>query len=244
MRRGARSGVVVIGMLVALGACSSDGQDADPTPESPAAGTAGGSPSPTGSLPLDSTQAATLRIVSGYSSIRVTTGDLGDDLLRSDGASAEAAPVLTADDDVVTVAQPEGEQPATSLTLRLSDEVTWRVQLAGGASSVRLDLADGPVAGVQLAQGVSALRLSLPAPSGTLPVRLDAGASSVRIRVADGAPVRAQMDGGAGAVTLYGETSKGIAGGTTLTSPGWAQAADRVDVQCAAGLSRLVVARR
>ncbi|MFC7760502.1 hypothetical protein ACFQY4_22570 [Catellatospora bangladeshensis] len=45
-------------------------------------------------------------------------------------------------------------------------------------------------------------------------------------------------------MTVDGVRRSGIAGGTVFTPPGWADAADRYDVDATAGVSTLTVDRR
>jgi hypothetical protein len=59
--------------------------------------------------------------------------------------------------------------------------------------------------------------------------------------VPPGVPVRLRLYGGASAATLFGGTHAGIGHGTVLSSPGWAQAADRYDIDAPAGVSDISV---
>jgi hypothetical protein len=68
------------------------------------------------------------------------------------------------------------------------------------------------------------------------------GASQVSLAVPAGVPARLRLDGGALAATIGGHTYTGVAGGTVLAAPGWAQAANRYDIEAPAGVSAITVA--
>jgi hypothetical protein len=51
------------------------------------------------------------------------------------------------------------------------------------------------------------------------------------------------VGGGASFVSVDGQSLTGVAGGTVLSSPGWAAAASRFDIDATSGFSRLTVSR-
>jgi hypothetical protein len=194
------------------------------------------------SLPEGHSSHAVLRIASGFTSVQLIATDLGQQLVTaSTVADAAAGPVLTPDGNVVIVTQPEQSATQPVLVLRLAQNVTWRLELDGGASTVRLDLGHGLFSGVDVSAGVSSLTMRLPAPHGTVPITIGGGASSVHVRLAGRPPVRATLGGGAGRVSLYGHATSGVAGGRRFQTPGWNRATDRLDLDCTAGVSSLEV---
>jgi hypothetical protein len=74
-----------------------------------------------------------------------------------------------------------------------------------------------------------------------VPLVLAGGASLVTITAPRGVPSRLRLDGGAGTARLNGQAYTGIAGGTVLTEPGWATAANRYDIEAPAGISVITV---
>ncbi len=120
--------------------------------------------------------------------------------------------------------------------------MAWRLTLSGGASQTGVFLAGGRLRGADFTAGSSQITMRLPRPSGTVQIVLAGGASQVRVAVPAGVPARLRLDGGAGAATLDGQARSGLAGGTVLTDPGWAAAADRYDIDAASGVSVISVA--
>jgi hypothetical protein len=59
-----------------------------------------------------------------------------------------------------------------------------------------------------------------------------------------GVPAQVTAGGGAAFVSLDGQHLTGVAGGTVVTSPGWAAATGRYAIDATSGFSRLAVSRR
>jgi len=97
-------------------------------------------------------------------------------------------------------------------------------------------------AGVDFAAGTNVITMNLPQPGGTASVRLAGGASQVTLGVPAGVPARLRLDGGAASATLAGQTYTGVADGTVLAAPGWAQAASGYDIDAPAGVSAISIA--
>ena len=83
--------------------------------------------------------------------------------------------------------------------------------------------------------------MTLPRPSGTATITLAGGAGQVSLTVPPGVPARLRLYGGASAATLFGGTHAGVPRGAVLSSPGWAQAANRYDIDAPAGVSDISV---
>lgn len=197
------------------------------------------------SAPRGDRDAATFELVSGANVVAVRSADLGGDLYRiaashPDGDGDARRPEVSDEDGTVRLALPGGTH---SVDVRLSAAVTWHVRVAAGAADQRLDLDAGPVSGVDLAGGANAIDLALPPAAGTLPVRVTGGAGQVSVRTADGAPARVRVGSGAAQVTVDGQGHTGVAGGTVFEPPEWAAARARYDIDVAAGVSTLTVAR-
>jgi len=193
---------------------------------------------------LDGRTVAELHIVAGFTAVSITTGAIGTDLLRaSTPADSGLLPVVTVTGNVAAVGNRStssgGGNPG--LLVVLNRGVRWQISLDGGASSAIIDLTGAKVSGVDLTQGVSSLEVTLPAQAGTTPMTIAAGASSLRVHVSGNEPVRATLSAGAGNVVIDGVAHSGIAAGTSFASAGWDTAADRVDIQCSAGVSSLLV---
>src|SRR5581483_11719800 len=121
--------------------------------------------------------------------------------------------------------------------------VTWSLDLAGGTQLTRVDLRGGKVAGIAVMAGSDTLDMRLPRPAGTLPLLLDGGVSQFLLSLPAGVPAQVTVGGGASFLSLDGQHLTGIAGGTVVTSPGWAGATSRYDIDAISGFSRLAVSR-
>lgn len=193
------------------------------------------------SAPRGDRESATFELVSGATVVAIRSADLGGDLYRVTAAHADNhdRADVSDRDGAVRLALPRG---TNAVDVRLSAAVTWHVRVAAGAADQRLDLDAGPVSGVDLAGGANAIDLALPAAAGTLPVRVTGGAGQVSVRTG-GAPARVRVGSGAAQVTVDGRGHTGVAGGTVFEPPEWAAARDRYDIDVAAGVSTLTVAR-
>ncbi|WP_203714848.1 hypothetical protein [Asanoa siamensis] len=189
--------------------------------------------------------AATVVLDSGVTGVTVRVADLGGDLFRvrtPDGSSVVPVASRSGADVRLTTAG-TGLGGAAALDVTLHRAVRWQVRLGGGARDAQVDLRDGAVSGVEFVAGFGRIALTLPPPRGTVPVRMSGGADSFRLVLPGDAPVRVRVGGGAGSVVVDGVTRTGVPGGTVVEGPTWAAAADRYDVDLAAGVSRLVLDR-
>jgi hypothetical protein len=215
----------------------------------------GGPPSPhVAAMPAGGLTRAELKVTSGTAILDVSTGKLGGTLLRvstPDGApvrpvlsdSGRAAPGLI----VLSLAgaAPGGQGPAGyAVKVVLNSAVTWSLDLAGGTQLTTVDLRGGKVAGIAVMAGSDTLDMKLPRPAGTLPLLLAGGVSQFLLSLPAGVPAQVTVGGGASFVSLDGQHLTGIAGGTVVTSPGWATATSRYDIDATSGFSRLAVSRQ
>lgn len=185
---------------------------------------------------------ATLAVVSGAATITVTAAAMPGKLLRvSTPADSGIRPELVESAGRVQLFLGGGGGGPSAVSVQLSSAETWQLQFSGGASQTILDLGNGKISGIDFTAGSSLIQMRLPRPAGTARITLAGGASQVSMTTPAGVPARLQLDGGASTATLGGVTHIGIAGGTVLAGPGWAQAVQRYDVFAPAGVSDIAV---
>jgi hypothetical protein len=192
------------------------------------------------SVPLGGRQRAELAVLSGATSITVAvTARPGPLISVSTPDTAGSVPVLAVSGGTVQLTLRDsgaGGGPA-AVAVRLNPGVAWRLTLSGGASQTAVFLGTGRLRGADLTAGSSQVTMRLPRPRGTVRIVLAGGASQVTLTAPAGVPARLVLDGGASTATLAGQTTAGIAGGTVLTAPGWASAANRYDIEAPAGVA-------
>ena len=219
----------------------------------------GGPSSPhVAAMPAGGLTRAELKVTSGTAILDVSVGKLGGTLLRvSTPDGAPVRPVLS-DPGLIVLslagAGPGGQGPASPGTRRqdsgyavkvvLNAAVTWSLDLAGGTQLTTVDMRGGKVAGIAVMAGSDTLDMTLPRPAGTLPLLLAGGVSQFLLSLPAGVPAQVTVGGGASFVSLDGQHLTGIAGGTVVTSPGWAAATSRYDIDATSGFSRLAVSRQ
>jgi hypothetical protein len=214
------------------------------------------SPSHVASMPLDGRGRAALTVTSGTPVLHVSVADLPGTLLRvSTPDDAPVRPVLSGSGPVVLSLRSDDQDHGDggdhdrdrgaphAVSVVLSSAVAWSLDFAGGTQRTTADLRGGKVSGILVTAGSDILAIALPRPSGTLPVRLAGGASQLLISLPGGVPARVFAAGGAGRVTVGARSLTGVPGGTVISSPGWARARSRLDVDATAGVSRLLVDR-
>jgi hypothetical protein len=196
---------------------------------------------------------AALKVTSGTAILDITTGRIGGTLLRAstpDGApvrpvlSGSRLIVLSLDGTPPRGPGSPGQASGYAVRVVLSSAVTWSLDLAGGTQLTKVDLRGGTVAGIAVMAGSDTLDMSLPRPAGTVPLLLAGGVSQFLLSLPAGVPARVTAGGGGSFVALDGQHLTGVAGGTVVTSPGWAAATARYDIDATSGFSRLAVSRR
>ncbi|QSB12800.1 hypothetical protein JQS43_14010 [Natronosporangium hydrolyticum] len=195
--------------------------------------------------PVGGREQATFVLLDGASSVTLRAEPLDDVLYRASTPDGGAElPVASQDGDEVRVELVDSGEPGSSaLAVVLNSDVQWQIRILGGATEQIIDLGEGSVGSVELAGGASRIELTLPPPQGTTTVRMSEGAGDWYVYQVGDAPVQVHIGAGAGAVTIDGAVESGVAGGTVFTPDGWEAAADRVDIDAAAGVSALVVER-
>jgi hypothetical protein len=197
----------------------------------------------TASLAATGQRRATLALVSGAATITVSAAALPGTLARAwTPTNANVRPeFLLSADRAQLFLDATGQSGAGAISIQLSPDVTWQLQFTGGSSQTILSLADTKIASIDFTAGASLIQMTLPRPSGTATITLAGGAGQVSLTVPRGVPTRLRLYGGASAATLGGVTHAGAGRGTVLSSPGWAQAANRYDVDVPGGVSDISV---
>lgn len=223
----------------------------------------GSPPAHLAAMPRDGLTRAELKVTSGTAILDVSAGKLGGTLLRvSTPDGAPVRPVLSGPGLIVLSlagTAPGGQGPGGpgsggppaqrqdsgyAVKVVLNAAVTWSLDLAGGTQLTKVDLRGGKVAGIAVMAGSDTLDMRLPRPAGTLPLLLAGGVSQFLLSLPSGVPAQVTVGGGASFVSLDGQQLTGIAGGTVVTSPGWAAATARYDIDATSGFSRLAVSRQ
>jgi len=206
-------------------------------------------PSHVVSMPAAGRSQAVLEVTSGTPVLDISVARLHGTLLRvSTPVSAPVRPVLSGSKLILLslVGAAPGPGPGGSgyaVRVVLNAAVTWTINLAGGTERTDVDLRGGKVGGIAETAGCDILDVSLPVPAGTVPFLLAGGASQFLLSLPGGVPVQVAAGGGAGDLSLDGQNQTGVAGGTVLTTPGWATATSRFAVNATAGVSQLTVSR-
>jgi len=186
---------------------------------------------------------ATLAVVTGADTLRVTAGTMPGSLMQvsTPGDSGVRPQLLSSAGRVHLSLLTTGQIGPSAVSIELSTAVSWRLQFIGGTSQTFLDLSNGQVGSIGFSAGSSLIQMTLPRPAGTATITLAGGASQVDVTTPPGVAVRLRLNAGASAATLDGQTHNGLARGTVLSSPGWARAANRYDIVAPAGINDISV---
>jgi hypothetical protein len=186
---------------------------------------------------------ATLAIVTGAATLTVTAATMPGSLMQvSTPGNSGVRPELVSSAGRARLSLLATGQPGpNAVSIELSTAVTWQLQFTGGTNQTFLNLSNGQIADLDFTAGSSLIQMTLPPPAGTATITLAGGASQVSLTLPPGVPARLHLDGGASAATLAGQTYNGVARGTVLSSPGWAQAENRYDIDAPAGINDISV---
>ncbi len=127
-------------------------------------------------------------------------------------------------------------------TIALSGGIPWTIELQGGLTDLGGSRAAIPLSRLDVEDGVNHVNLDLPAPTGTVAVRIGGAASSVRLRRPAGAAVGLRVAGGVSHLRLDGTKHEQIGGDRRFTSPGYAGATDRYEIEILGGASDVRIA--
>jgi hypothetical protein len=173
-RLGRRQGLAGLGAgCAAAGAVLAGCSSAPAVPAGPAGQPGQPVPTPTAphlaTLDADGDSRATLRLVTGTTTLTIQTADLGSAgaLLRVSTPASGAAPQLRETRDDGTGSGPLvtlSAAGAHSVTVTLNADVSWQLDLGGGTTQTVADLSGGQVSGIAFTAGSSVIDLALPRP--------------------------------------------------------------------------------
>jgi DNA-binding MarR family transcriptional regulator len=149
-------------------------------------------------------------------------------------------PDVRASGGVVTVRYRRGALAAFTsrgAKIALNGAIPWTIEIQGGLTDLDGSLAGVPLSRLDVEDGVNHVNLDLPVPSGTATVTIDGVASSVRLRRPAGAAIGLRVAGGISHLRLDGAKHEQVAGDRRFTSPGYAAAADRYEIEILGGAS-------
>jgi hypothetical protein len=191
--------------------------------------------------------AATLNVDGGATSVHVTTADLSGKLLSvvTSPASSQRPILAAAPGGVVTLrfvsAGAGAAGGASVVDVVLDRSVTWRLDLAGGATSEAVDMRGGRVALIDLSAGASSESIDLPASAGTQVVRELGGASALTVTLPRSVATRVDVHGGASSVVIGTARHTGVGGNQSFVDPRYRTAADRLELDLQGGVSQVQV---
>jgi hypothetical protein len=189
-------------------------------------------------------RAATLAVVTGTATLTVTAAVIPGSLMRvTTPGNAGIRPQLVASTGRVQLSLvATGQRGPSTVSIALSTAVTWQLEFTGGTSQTVLNLSNGQVASIDFTAGSNLIQMTLPRPAGTATITLAGGANQVDLVTPPGVAAQLRLNAGASTATLAGQTHAGPGRGTVLSSPGWAQAASRYEIDAPAGINDISVA--
>ena len=113
------------------------------------------------------------------------------------------------------------------------------IRLNGGAASMVLDLSDLQVTDLEIATGASDVDVMVPANAGEVDVQIDGGAANIEVIVPDGVAARITSTSGLSSINIDRSRFPKSAG--VYVSPGFADAANRVNIDFRVGVSSVSV---
>ncbi|GAB7047924.1 hypothetical protein [Catenuloplanes indicus] len=197
------------------------------------------------SAPLDGREALTFDLVSGVTSVSVTSDDLDGDLYRiSTPQDSGMRPEAIDQGDRLMLQMAETGQRGPSLVeVRLSAEVRWDVRLTGGATEHVIDFSDGRLSGFDVLGGATRLELDLPVPEKSVRLKVSSGISQFVLRTPADVPSRLRFGAGADSVTLLGDARGPVAPNSRFTPKAWEDADDRYDIAITGGVGTFTLER-
>ncbi|HEX8632173.1 MAG TPA: hypothetical protein VF755_28775, partial [Catenuloplanes sp.] len=208
---------------------------------------AGQAPDPaaahTVSAPRNGRDEASFDLVNGTTTVKLHTGDLGDDLFRVEtpvGSDVLPRPVEQGDRVQLHLVD-SGEDGPGSVDITLNSQVRWALRLTGGAAEHVIDMSEGELSGLEILGGATRVELNLPEPDGTMRVKMTGGVNEFAVGTPAGTPVRLRIGSGAAQVVLDGKTHRGIAPGRVFVPTRWGHADDRVELDAVAGVGTLTL---
>ena len=238
------AGIVMLAVVVLLGGAVA-GVAFFSGPDSPITSTltlgAGRSEPRAAEAPLAGRTTAALDVVAATAKVSVRTADLGDDLYRITGGGSGPVPAPVVTKNLVRLyLTPGAGTAAGTVDVTLTNRVRWALTFGGGSQEQNIDLTGVRITGIDLAGGSRRTTLTLPAATGTVPIRVTGAVENLRITAPAASPVRIRVGSGAQTVKAGARTLRDVAPGSTLTPRNWG-VPDRYDVDAAARVTLLSV---
>jgi hypothetical protein len=128
-----------------------------------------------------------------------------------------------------------------SADVTLNAAIPWRIEIRGGAARLHGDLSALQMEALDVGGGASQVELTLPPPVGLVPIRIGGGASHLILHRPKGAAARVRVGGGIAKLDFDEQHFGAIGGATRMETTGYADAADRYDIEIAGGAAHLTV---
>ena len=201
------------------------------------------------SMTADGRTRASLDVLTGTTVLTIGTAGFGPggSLLTATTPAGTPVPQLSASypDGTGNGALVDLSAPnAPAVTVTLNADVSWQIDLDGGATRTDVDLRGGQLSGIAFNAGSNLVTLALPRPHGSVPVQMIGGASDFQLSLPTGVPARVTAGGGASEVSLEGQEHTGVAGGSVFATAGWAPGVTGFDIDATAGVSQITVTAR
>lgn len=126
-----------------------------------------------------------------------------------------------------------------SWRLGLPAEIPLDLEIESGAAKTRVDLQETKLRSLRIQTGASDTRVRLPRAAGETRVRAESGAASIVFEVPDG--VAARIDGSMALGSTRVDESRFPRGGGRWETPGYAEAANRVEIKIQGGVGSVEV---
>ncbi|MBO0744854.1 MAG: MarR family transcriptional regulator [Candidatus Dormibacteraeota bacterium] len=194
----------------------------------------------TTAVPRSALADARLEIGAGLFDVVLTSGSLGDDLVRSTFEGQQ--PRIEQEGGTVTLRQRRLARYfgwAGPGVIRLNDAVVWDLALRGGSYRLKLDLKALRLSGLALRGGYG-LAATLPPPVGTVPVRVSGGVTDITLERPRGVPIRVAVRGGGHRLAID-DLRLSAADQTGWQTPGYEDSRDRYDIAFTGGTSKLTI---
>jgi hypothetical protein len=201
--------------------------------------------------PLDGARTGRLVFDSGTPDLAISADMSPDDLLSArftrllpDVRLAGGEVVVTYPNAIPVLSWIRYAVQSPRARVALNPSIPWELEFRHGVTQLDADLREVDVRSVAIQSGISHAVLRLGRPSGTVRINMASGVGHLDLRRPAGTPVRFAVDGAIGSLTIDGNTLGAVGGRLRRESPGWHDAANRVDVVLVGGVGHLEVSDR
>jgi hypothetical protein len=185
---------------------------------------------------------ASLTFDNGLEGFTISVGcNAPENLLEA--SLADPIPVVSAHRDRISIEYPLGSRLLRRMErshLRLSQSVSWSIDVHSGASQSTFDLSAGQLSTLTFHGGVADTSLLLPPPNDECLIRLQSG-QQVRIMRPDGVPIRVELERGATGVEFDGRSYLAASKFLSEESDDFSTSGARYVVTARSGVSGLTV---